>query len=386
MFDDDPQFWFETLRAMGHGAYGMAEPGEVLAVARQIPSGDYDAWHDAWWEAGERLRTDAVAAAAAGRKVSARDAFLRASNYFRSAEFFLHGDPTDQRIDRAYFASVDAFHAYAALAPTTIEPVQIPYQDTVLHGYLYTCGEPGPRPTVVMHNGFDGTAEELHAFGAVAGVERGYTVLAFDGPGQPASRHRDGLLFRPDWENVVGPVLDWLQDRPEVDASRIALIGISLGGLLAPRAAAFEHRLAACVAVDGVYQFMPVDPSSAAPTEAELAAAMAANPTLRWGAAQAGYVMGVRSFDDMARIGAEYSLAGGIAEQIACPTLVCEAAEDLFFAGQPQQLYDHLTCTKTLLRFSSAEGAGAHCHTGAQRLASARIYDWLDDVLGGPLG
>ena len=86
---------------------------------------------------------------------------------------------------------------------------------------------------------------------------------------------------------------------------------------------------------------MPVDPSSAAPTEAELAAAMAANPTLRWGAAQAGYVMGVRSFDDMARIGAEYSLAGGVAEQITCPTLVCEAAEDLFFAGQPQQLYDH---------------------------------------------
>ena len=40
LFEDDPQFWFETLRAMGHGAYGMAEPGEVLAVARQIPSGD----------------------------------------------------------------------------------------------------------------------------------------------------------------------------------------------------------------------------------------------------------------------------------------------------------------------------------------------------------
>jgi alpha-beta hydrolase superfamily lysophospholipase len=69
----------------------------------------------------------------------------------------------------------------------------------VLHGYLYRSHEPGPRPTIVMHNGFDGTAEELHASGAAAGAERGYTVIAFDGPGQGAARHRDGLLFRADW-------------------------------------------------------------------------------------------------------------------------------------------------------------------------------------------
>ena len=71
----------------------------------------------------------------------------------------------------------------------------------------------------------------------------------------------------------------------------------------------------------------------------------------------------------------------GREERIACPTLVCDAEDDLFFDGQPQQLFDHLTCPRTLLRFTTAEGAGAHCHNGAQRLAFARIYDWLDDVL-----
>ena len=71
----------------------------------------------------------------------------------------------------------------------------------------------------------------------------------------------------------------------------------------------------------------------------------------------------------------------GIAEQITCPTLVCDADEDTFFDGQPEMLFDHLTCQKALLDFTAAEGAGAHCQSGAQRLAFGRIYDWLDDVL-----
>ena len=77
----------------------------------------------------------------------------------------------------------------------------------------------------------------------------------------------------------------------------------------------------------------------------------------------------------------EYHLRNGIAEQISCPTLVLDAEEDMFFKGQPEELYEHLTCPKTFLRFTAAEGAGAHCQVGAQRLAFGRIYDWLDDTL-----
>ncbi|MFC7643421.1 hypothetical protein ACFQX6_23300 [Streptosporangium lutulentum] len=66
----------------------------------------------------------------------------------------------------------------------------------------------------MMHNGFDGSAEEMHFVGAAALVERGYHVLTFDGPGQPGPMHREGLVFRPDWENVVGPVLDHLLTLP----------------------------------------------------------------------------------------------------------------------------------------------------------------------------
>ena len=72
----------------------------------------------------------------------------------------------------------------------------------------------------------------------------------------------------------------------------------------------------------------------------------------------------------------DYTLGDGIAEQITCPTLVCDADEDTFFDGQPEMLFDHLTCQKALLDFTAAEGAGAHCQSGAQRLAFGRIYDW----------
>ncbi|MGW8777627.1 alpha/beta hydrolase family protein [Streptomyces sp. NPDC055796] len=248
-----------------------------------------------------------------------------------------------------------------------------------------------------MHSGFDGTAEELHFSGALAAVERGYTVLTFDGPGQPGPRHHQGLVFRPDWENVITPVVDFAETLPEVDNRRIALLGSSMGGVLAPRAAAFEHRLAALIAVDGVYDLgrisvrnIPGDRAeaerllradSAPELDARFEQITAQDATARWAINHGMYVMGVETPRAFSASYLDYTLAGGIAERIQCPTLVCDAEEDEFFKGQPEQLYERLTCPKTLMPFTAAEGAGAHCHPGAMRLALARIYDWLDTTL-----
>ena len=78
----------------------------------------------------------------------------------------------------------------------------------------------------------------------------------------------------------------------------------------------------------------------------------------------------------------QFTLSGGIAEQISCPTLVLDAEEDMYLKGQPDVLFEHLTCPKTMIRFTTAEGAGAHCQCGADRLSNARIFDWLDDTFG----
>jgi hypothetical protein len=118
--------------------------------------------------------------------------------------------------------------------------------------------------------------------------------------------------------------------------------------------------------------------------DAEIARRAAASTVMRWEMDQAQWVFGVPSPRKACAAFLDYHLRDGIAEKIACPTLICDAAGDLFFAGQARQLFDHLTSPKTFLEFTADEGADAHCHVGAQRLALARIINWLDDTLGTP--
>jgi dienelactone hydrolase len=399
LFADDVQFWFETERAFGASEYGGAGFGEVLATSALIRSGDYDSWYDAWNAYGDRVSAEATSQLARGHRISARDGFLRASNGYRGSEFFLHANPKDLRVTRAYRRSVECYKACAALFDPPITPVEIPYEHTTLPGYLHRPDRSNRRrPTLIMHTGFDGSAEEMHVSGARAAVERGYNVLAFDGPGQFGPLHREGLVFRPDWEKVVTPVVDFVLQQPGVDPKRIALMGVSLGGELAPRAAAFEKRLAALIANDGVYDYGAAQMAAVPPAQRAaflamvkadqapmldrmLEAAMKASPTARWAFIHGMYATGAASPRAYVAKTLDYNLGGGVAEAISCPTLVCDAEDDLFFKGQPQELYDHLTCRKTMIRFTRAEGAGSHCEVGANRLALARMYDWLDETL-----
>ena len=118
---------------------------------------------------------------------------------------------------------------------------------------------PRPAPdrlaTLIVHTGFDGTQEELRAIAPAANA-RGVHCVTFEGPGQGAVIREQRLPFRPDWEAVVTPVVDHALTLPGVDPARIALLGLSFGGYLAPRAAAFEHRLAACIANGSILDYM----------------------------------------------------------------------------------------------------------------------------------
>lgn len=398
LFPDHPSYWFETVRSMSHIAYGGADFGEVLAAAGQVTGGDPDSWHDQWRAIADRVAGEAANSLAGRHVVSARDGFLRAWNYYRNAEFFLHGDPGDPRILDNYDRATAAFAKYAELAgPLAPRPVRIPFEQAGLPGYFYPSPVPGRRPLLLMHNGFDGSVEELHVTGAGAAQERGYHVLSFDGPGQPGTRHRQGLLFRPDWETVVSAVIDHIPEVAHVDPAGIALLGTSLGGLLCLRAAAFEPRLSAVIAVDGVYDFAAAFGSmlpsagdrdqlaarlraeSAPELDAALDEAARRSDVADWALTHGQYVVGGETPRQFAARAFDYHLRDGVAEAIACSALICEAENDLFFAGQPEQVFEHLTTRdKTLMRFTDATGAGAHCHAGAQRHALARIFDWLD--------
>jgi alpha-beta hydrolase superfamily lysophospholipase len=122
-----------------------------------------------------------------------------------------------------------------------------------LSGYLFTpTGATGPLPTLLHVGGYENTAEELYA-SVYPALERGYAFAAIDGPGQGAMLYDQRIPMRPDWENVVPGMVDALLAHPEVDQRRLVLVGRSFGGLIAPRGASAEHRLAALVVDPGQY-------------------------------------------------------------------------------------------------------------------------------------
>jgi pimeloyl-ACP methyl ester carboxylesterase len=359
LFKDDPEYWFEISRLFGAAGYGGALFGEVIAIAKNIQSGDPNSWYEVHNNFAARLVAEADAQLKKGHKISARDNYLRACSYYRSADFFLHANAADPRVKHAFERSTACYQAAAALFTPIIEPVRIPYEGTTLQGYFHHADTTGvPRATLLLNNGFDGSPEEMHWSGARAAVERGYNVLVFDGPGQYSAIHSQGLHFRHDWENVVTPVIDYALTRKEVDPKKIALHGESLGGYLASRAAAFDDRLAACIADDGVYDFgrsqlsgIPPEKreqvraalfaESAPELDAMLDQAMKTNTVANWSFTHGMYVTGTSSPRAYLAATQSFNLTEGIAEQVKCPTLVCDAGKDLFFQGQAQQLFDH---------------------------------------------
>lgn len=389
----DPSFDFELLRAIGYSVSGGADIGECLSTASRIQEGDGASWYEQWMQTAERVHAQADASLAHGLRISAREAYQRASNYYRCAEFYLHTLPNNSLSLPTWKKSRDCFRQALALFETPCEEVEIPYEATTLPAYFYRVdASDTPRPTLILHGGYDSTGEELYFEHVYAALRRGYNCLVFEGPGQGRVIRQQHLPFRPDWEAVIAPVIDYLITRPQVDPDRLVLLGVSLGGYLAPRAAAYEHRLAACVAVEGMYSFgeaiekMMPSPSSLSPEEQEitynaLAQTMSQQSmTLRWAIAQGLWTLGARSPYELMQKAMHYTMEGS-AEKITCPLLICDAENDLFFQGQAKKLYDAVTCPKSYMLFLSKEGAGEHCHYGALTRLNQEIFEWLDTTI-----
>jgi len=393
---DDESFSFETLRATGFSVYGGADLGEVLATAAAIKSGDEADWHRAWKATAERVQAIGKRSRAAGHRVSAREALLRASNYYRTAEFFLREHPADDpEVTLLSTRSRDTFAEAAGLFDTPVEAVSIPYGQTTLPGYLFLVDNSGtPRPTVVYNSGYDSTLEESYFAIAAAALRRGYHVLAFDGPGQGAALREHQLVFRHDWETVLTPVIDFALTRGEIAPDRIALFGYSLGAYLVARAAAFEHRVAALILDDGIHDFHAAFERVLPPVLAGwisngqdtiavpvLTILTAASTQIRWALRNGVWALGADSFADLVRKTKDYTL-DGIAQEITAPTLIMEAENDQFFVGQAHQVEKALTnAPTTLVTLTGAEGAGEHCHMGAMLRAHQVMFDWLDTTL-----
>jgi hypothetical protein len=168
---------------------------------------------------------------------------------------------------------------------------------------------------------------------------------------------------------------------------------MSLGGYWAARSVAFEHRFRAAVFFDGVYDWyqavrglLPkeavaaLDAGDSVSFEEIVYKRMQNNTALRWLVTNAVWTFGASSFSDFVTKAKQYTM-DGVAGQIQCPCLVLEADGDMFFRGQPRQIYDALQVPKEIVRFTAADGAENHCQSGALAYKDEVVFNWLDETL-----
>ncbi|RDA92493.1 hypothetical protein CP533_6472 [Ophiocordyceps camponoti-saundersi (nom. inval.)] len=405
-------FDFEFLRLLGAAPYHGAEIGECLEAASWIKDGDAESWYRAWSNMGHRALASAEDAQVHNDRTAACWAYLRAANYFRASEFFLHCSPDDDRILVAAKESVDAFDKGWVLLDATVCNVAIPIsQEQKIPGRLYLPAEhhrlgADKLPVIIQTGGFDSTQEELYFYGAAGALPRGYAVLSFDGPGQGLPLRRDKLRLRHDWECITEKVIDYLvcelAPEHELDINRVALYGASLGGYLALRGAS-DPRIKACVSVDGPYDLFDVA-HSRMPTwfingwlsgwlsdsifNLVVNGLSILNFQLRWEFGHSKWVFGVDSPAEVMRAMQRFSLKTDHLSKLRCPSLVTGAANTFYFtpAQNAEKIFEGLTqlgpAEKELWIGKGKSAGGLQAKIGSLALLHHKVFSWLDGQFG----
>lgn len=221
-------------------------PWEFEQLREQIT--DYEQWCEAWSACAREHVERGEAAIAAGQTTTAGDAFLRAGLLYHWASFMFTHDP--DQFAAAMRATDDVWAKAAPHVSPPMELIDVPFDGVTLHGYLRVPEGVRRPPLVLLLPGADSTKEELYNLGQYI-VDRGLAVAAFDGPGQGSVSFE--MKMRSDYELAIVKILDALLRREDIDASRVAVGGISYGGLFSLRAAAIDDRVRAVVSISSWY-------------------------------------------------------------------------------------------------------------------------------------
>ncbi|MFI9045956.1 alpha/beta hydrolase family protein [Streptomyces sp. NPDC053427] len=399
----DPSFNFSGLWALGAAGFSGSEVGEVLTAVNTINKAGLSA--QTYVETFRKLGDQLLEAPEDSRpdRQTRRFRALRAAQYYAQALFFVLGSDSPDSEEQLYRAGRGAWDTFCKLCDPAPVTTSVPYGTTPLPVWLFRPDDSGERrPTVILTNGSDGQNVDMWAYGVSAALERGWNALVYDGPGQGQLLFVNRVVFTPRWETVVTPLVDWLVARPDVDADRIALTGLSMAGDLAPRAAAFEKRIAALVAMPGCLEPWLGFPSEIrkvlTPDKAEtntiwnkkvvpeLPAAAAATMKKRFEPFSVPAMLAAREgkvFTDFytpaKRI--EALTITDIVDRITMPTLVLDYEYEQFYPGQPRRMFDKLTSPKDYVKLTAATGAQLHCSPMAPQQHSDVVFDWLQETL-----
>jgi dienelactone hydrolase len=368
---DNPLWSSQLRRLIALAGRGGADLTEVSTAVAGVASGDLDGWHAAFHELAVRLEVDGDAVTKT-HPIAARDVLWRSSMYHRNAAAFLM--PSDHRSSESSDGRRRSFRAAAELHPDPIEPVEIPCTGGDLPGYLCRPSRrTGARaPVVIVVGGTDGAAEEMYFAVGRALCDRGYAVLVFDGPGQGEALRR-GVVARPDFEVAVSACVDLLHGRSDVDADRIGLVGHSLGGFYAARAAAREPRLRATVVCSGPFDF-------GGTVAARIEQAPPGDPGVAFLSRLYTEITGTASVAEAVAVLADFHLRD-VAADIRAPLLAAYGEDDpLVGVANGERLVAAAgSSDKELMVFHSGHPGSTHCQQDAPVVAEYPIGNWIEE-------
>jgi alpha-beta hydrolase superfamily lysophospholipase len=391
-FFSDQAYHFQTLRALNDIQAGGADIMEVLETIKHIRQGDAQSWFSAWQKTGDRLlqRAEKIT-----DPMSRGQAYLRAHNCLRTAEFFL--PPQDAKRPVSFEKNVKAFGLGLDALGVQHERIKAPYGQHHLNA-IYYPGPAGPdaKALIVFCGGYDSTLEELY-FALVHGAHaRGYSVLTYEGPGQGSVLRAQKLGFTPEWEKPTAAVLDDFL-AGHAPPPKMVLVGMSMGGYLAPRAAAFDDRFDGVVAYDVFYDF-----GQAAERNVP-GFAMALHrlgfdklvrmlvgiksyfsPGFAWAVSNGMWAMNTHSAMQTLQALRAYTL-DKVAGRIKADVLIFAGVRDHFVpVSQVADFEQRLTAARsvTTVVYGEESGGAEHCQLGAQTLWHADFFDWMEKKFG----
>lgn len=358
-------FGAQTMRLAAEAQKGGGDVFDIARVCRKIAPGDIEGWNREWAALAEATEARARASRAAGHERTALRHFFAANQYWRQSDVFIAGN--DPRRAERFRRAQACFREGAKLHQPAIEITEVRSGAETYDAYFChpIAPEPGKWPAVLLVGGADAFAEEIYFSGREI-TERGMALFLVDTPGRGSSIYLKGIPTRADYEVPIKACIDWLAARPEIDANRIGLMGISMAGYYAPRAAAFEKRVKALVAwcgcyslLDDLYDFYP-------PLQATMQRLLG----------------GVS--DEQAREKLKAFTMEGIAQNILCPTLITHGVNDrLMSVAGAKKLHAAIGAKdKTLRLYDGAEGGGTgHCNYDIWSVAVPDMLDWLETRL-----
>ncbi|TGD23064.1 alpha/beta hydrolase [Companilactobacillus suantsaicola] len=355
--------------------YKMSDEGEVLEVTMNLIENDENSWINNWSLMAERLQKRAEDFEGQDKLVSAASSYLRASTYWRVSLMYFK-DTNDIRMKKFSKNSQVCFDKALQYGAYPGKAIQIPYENTTLPGHFYRSTTATKNaPLLIVVPGRDTWADDT-MWVIDGALKRGINALTFDGPGQGMALRLQNLKFRPDFENVLTPVIDFAKKIDGIDSSRISAMGMSFGGFLVPRAAAFDNRLKVIISDPGnmnwgnmIAQRLKIALKMSDQVRPSMIDFTLKDYEWKHNADDNTIIDELKKYDNTA-----------IVNQIKSKTLVLDGSAEVTH-GAAQKFYDALQCPKDYLLFDDESTAQQHTQMGGYLTGTVYIMNWIEDNL-----